>query len=49
MQVAVILTVEQQPTNINYMVDDGSGKINVRLYVDMDDESQRHKDWQPGL
>lgn len=34
--VGQILTVEQQPTYINYLLDDGSGKINVRLYADSD-------------
>lgn len=35
-----ILSVEIQPTNIMYLLDDGSGKINVRLYVDVDGDAK---------
>jgi replication factor A2 len=38
--VGVILTAEQQPTNITYLVDDGSGKVNVRMYVDMETDAK---------
>lgn len=38
--IGVVLSIEVQPTNINYMIDDGTGKMNVRLYVDSDEEGQ---------
>jgi len=48
--VGVILSVEVQQTHINYMIDDGSGKINVRLYVDNDDDNhQRHAEKREGM
>lgn len=34
-----ILSSEQQPTNLNYLIDDGTGKINVRIYIDLEDEN----------
>lgn len=39
--VGVILQVDVQSTNTNYMIDDGSGKINVRHYPDADDEDEQ--------
>jgi len=39
--VGVILSCEQQQTNLNYMIDDGTGKMNVRIYIDLEDETQR--------
>jgi len=39
--VGVILSCEHQQTNLNYMIDDGTGKMNVRLYIDLEDENQR--------
>jgi len=42
--VGVILSCEQQTTNLNYMIDDGTGKMNVRIYIDSEDETQRSAD-----
>lgn len=39
--VGVILSVDKQQTNLNYMIDDGTGKMNVRIYIDLEDENQR--------
>lgn len=37
--VGQILSVEAQATNVNYLVDDSTGKVNVRIYIDSDDDS----------
>jgi len=43
----VILQVDLQPTNINYMIDDGSGKIQVKVYIDSEDENNStHTQWR---
>lgn len=47
--IGIILSVEVQNTNINYMIDDGTGKINVRVYVDTDDESQKQSQWRENM
>jgi replication factor A2 len=47
--IGVILTVEAQNTNVNYLIDDGTGKINVRIYIDMDDETQKQSQWRENM
>lgn len=34
-----ILSIETQSTNVNYLVDDSTGKVNVRIYIDSDEEN----------
>lgn len=46
--VGVILRLEQQNTNLNYMIDDGSGKINVRIYDDQDGDAPQRMPLQEG-
>eukprot|EP00808_Paulinella_micropora_P011110 g24462.t1 len=33
-----VISMEMQSTNINYMIDDGTGKITVRQYIDAEDQ-----------
>lgn len=45
--VGLILQVNVQATNVEYMIDDGTGKIKVKVYIDSDDDnSARHKQWR---
>jgi len=47
--IGVILSVEVQNTNINYMIDDGTGKINVRVYIDTEDDTQKQSQWRENM
>lgn len=45
--VGIILHVKVQPTNVEYMIADGTGTIDVKVYIDSDDENNaRHKQWR---
>jgi len=39
--VGYVLKVDVQPTNVSYVLDDGTGKITVRLYIDQEDLRKR--------
>jgi len=41
--VGMILSIDHQTTNTSYVIDDSSGKINVRLYVDQDDPKKERQ------
>jgi len=45
--VGVILQVDFQSTNVTYMIDDGTGKLNVKVYIDSEDEnSSKHAQYR---
>jgi len=51
--VANVLSVTEQTSNVSFSVDDGTGKIDARLWVDKDDQSDytmaRKGTWKEGI
>jgi replication factor A2 len=45
--VGSILSVDAQATNVTYLIDDGTGKVTVRIYVDSDEEPNQQT-WSVG-
>eukprot|EP00128_Syssomonas_multiformis_P012013 Colp12_sorted_trinity150504_noHs@27906 len=50
--VGIIRKVAEQTTNLTYLIEDGTGGIDVKLWIDSDDseaQAQKRAEWQEGV